>query len=118
MGTEKIDRRSVCTVALSVLLSLLLALTPVLAVAEPANGGSASADAAEATPGDSESSETSGDASVDATKTTPPQSDRRYGNRSGGIRPVCLRRCCDDCARIDKSGDRPRNANVDKHDVS
>lgn len=39
MGTEKIDRRSVCTVALSVLLSLLLALTPVLAVAEPANGG-------------------------------------------------------------------------------
>ena len=75
MGTEKIDRRSVCTVALSVLLSLLLALTPVLAVAEPANGGSASADAAEATPGDSESSETSGDASVDATKTTPPQSD-------------------------------------------
>ena len=75
MGTEKIDRRSVCTVALSVLLSLLFALTPVLAVAEPANGGSASADAAEATPGDSESSETSGDASVDATKTTPPQSD-------------------------------------------
>ena len=47
MGTEKLDKRLVCTALVSVLLSLLLALTPVLAVAEPANGGSASADAAE-----------------------------------------------------------------------
>lgn len=75
MGTEKLDKRFVCTALVSVLLSLLLALTPVFAVAEPANGGGASADAAEVAPGDSESSETSGDASVDATKTTPPQSD-------------------------------------------
>ncbi len=74
MGTEKLNRRSVCTALMSVLLSLLLALTPVLAVAEPASGGGASADAAEVAPGDSEGSETSGDASVDATKTTS-QSD-------------------------------------------
>ena len=47
MGTKKLDRRFVGTALVSVLLSLLLALTPVLAVAEPANGGSASADAAE-----------------------------------------------------------------------
>ena len=45
MGTEKLNRHFVGTALVSVLLSLLLALTPVLAVAEPANGGSASADA-------------------------------------------------------------------------
>ena len=39
MGTEKLNRRFVGTALVSVLLSLLLALTPVLAVAEPANGG-------------------------------------------------------------------------------
>lgn len=49
MGTEKLNRHFVGTALVSVLLSLLLALTPVLAVAEPANGGSASADASEAT---------------------------------------------------------------------
>ena len=46
MGTEKFGGRLVGTTFVSVLLSLLLALTPVLAVAEPANGGGASADAA------------------------------------------------------------------------
>ena len=74
-GTKKLNRRFVGTALVSVLLSLLLALTPVLAVAEPANGEGTSADAAEVAPGDSEGSETSGDASVDATKTTPQQSD-------------------------------------------
>lgn len=39
MGTEKLNRRFAGTALVSVLLSLLLALTPVLAVAEPANGG-------------------------------------------------------------------------------
>ena len=36
MGTEKLDKRFVGTALVSVLLSLLLALTPVFAVAEPA----------------------------------------------------------------------------------
>ena len=39
MGTKKLNRHFVGTALVSVLLSLLLALTPVLAVAEPANGG-------------------------------------------------------------------------------
>ena len=57
MGTEKLNRHFVGTALVSVLLSLLLALTPVLAVAEPANGGSASADAAEATPSEDDAAE-------------------------------------------------------------
>ena len=56
MGTEKFGSRSVCSVALSVLLSLILALTPMLAVAEPANGGDASANAAAIAPAESEPS--------------------------------------------------------------
>ena len=50
MGTEKLNRRFVGTALVSVLLSLLLALTPVLAVAEPAGEGGASADVAEIAP--------------------------------------------------------------------
>ena len=88
MGTEKLDRRFVCTALVSVLLSLLLALTPMLALAEPANGGSASADGVEITPDDSEGSETSGDASVDATKTTPPQSDSSASADTAAIAPA------------------------------
>ena len=57
MGTEKLNRRLVGATFVSVLLSLLLALTPVLALAEPANGGSASADVAEATPSEDDAPE-------------------------------------------------------------
>ena len=77
MGTEKLNRRFVGTALVSVLLSLLLALTPVLAVAEPANGGSASADAAE-TLIESEAPEvaegTSDDAEPATSQSAPPVS--------------------------------------------
>ena len=69
MGTEKLDKRFVGTALVSVLLSLLLALTPVLAVAEPAGEGGASADAAE-TPIESEAPEVAESASDDAEPVT------------------------------------------------
>ena len=69
MGTEKLDKRLVCTALVSVLLSLLLALTPVLAVAEPANGGSASADAAEVALMEDDAPEVAEDISDDAEST-------------------------------------------------
>ena len=75
MGTEKLERRFVCTALVSVLLSLLLALTPVLAVAEPVNGGSASADAAEAALTEDDAPEAPEDISDGAEPATPPQSD-------------------------------------------
>ena len=74
MGTEKLNRRFVGTALVSVLLSLLLALTPVLAVAEPANGGSASADTMEATPAGDDAAEVVEGASDDAESATS-QSD-------------------------------------------
>ena len=70
MGTEKLNRRFVGTALVSVLLSLLLALTPVLAVAEPAGEGGVSADAAE-TPIESEAPEVAEGASDDAEPATP-----------------------------------------------
>ena len=77
MGTEKLNRRFVGTALVSVLLSLLLALTPVLAVAEPAGEGSASADAAE-TSIESEAPEvaegTSDDAEPPTSQSDPPVS--------------------------------------------
>ena len=52
MGTEKLNRRLVGTALVSVLLSLLLALTPVLALAEPSTAGtSAQASAQSVTAG-------------------------------------------------------------------
>ena len=75
MGTEKLNRHFVGTAFVSVLLSLLLALTPVLAVAEPANGGSASADAAEATPSEDDASEAVEDVSDDAGSAASSQSE-------------------------------------------
>ena len=75
MGTEKLNRHFVGTALVSVLLSLLLALTPVLAVAEPANRGDASADVAE-TSIESEASEvaegTSDDAEPVTSQSDPP----------------------------------------------
>ena len=71
MGTEKLNRHFVGTALVSVLLSLLLALTPVLAVAEPANGGSASADATETTPAEDDAAEVVDGTSDDA---EPPTS--------------------------------------------
>ena len=77
MGTEKLSRRFVGTALVSVLLSLLLALTPVLAVAEPTNGGGASADTAE-TSIESEAPEvaegTSDDAEPATSQSDPPVS--------------------------------------------
>ena len=66
MGTEKLDKRFVGTALVSVLISLLLALTPVLAVAEPVDRGGSPADAVEETPSDSEDPEAAGDVSADA----------------------------------------------------
>ena len=73
MRMEKLNRRFVGTALVSVLLSLLLALTPVLAIAEPANGGSASANVMEATPSEDDASEVPEDVSGDAEPTTSPQ---------------------------------------------
>ena len=73
MGTEKLNRHFVGTALMSVLLSLLLALTPVLAVAEPANGGNASADAAEAAPAEDDAAEAAEDVSADAASAVSPQ---------------------------------------------
>lgn len=75
MGTEKLNRRFAGTALVSVLLSLLLALTPVLAVAEPANGGSTSANVAEATPSEDDASEASEGTSDDAEPVAPSQSE-------------------------------------------
>lgn len=76
MGTEKLNRHFVGTALMSVLLSLLLALTPVLAVAEPANGGNASADAAEAAPAEDDAAEAAEDVSADAASAVSPQPSR------------------------------------------
>ena len=73
MGTEKLNRYSVCTAAISVLLSVILALTPMLALAEPANGGDASADTTETALLESEAPEAAEDTSDDAEPVTPPQ---------------------------------------------
>lgn len=73
MRMEKLNRRFVGTALVSVLLSLLLALTPVLVIAEPANGGSASANVMEATPSEDDASEAPEDVSGDAEPTTSPQ---------------------------------------------
>lgn len=73
MRMEKLNRRFVGTALVSVLLSLLLALTPVLAIAEPANGGSTSANVMEATPSEDDASEVPEDVSGDAEPTTSPQ---------------------------------------------
>ena len=75
MGTEKLNRRFVGTALVSMLLSLLLALTPVFAVAEPANGGGVSADAVEITPSKDDAPKASEDVSGDAEPATSPQSE-------------------------------------------
>ena len=72
---EKLNRRFVGTALVSMLLSLLLALTPVFAVAEPANGGGVSADAVEITPSKDDAPKASEDVSGDAEPATSPQSE-------------------------------------------
>ena len=75
MRMEKLNRCFVGTALVSMLLSLLLALTPVFAVAEPANGGSVSADAVEITPSKDDAPKASEDVSGDAEPATSPQSE-------------------------------------------
>ena len=101
MGTEKLNRRFVGTALVSVLLSLLLALTPVLAVAEPAGEGSASADAvetlieseapevAEGTSDDAEPATSQSDPSVSAdAATVPAESESSASANAAAIAPA------------------------------